>query len=172
MKRLALWLVLFAILGLVWVGFDRPSGLRDDSQRRSSKEVPSTSNDEAFPAGFSEETIGYLENWFRKMEASDSSSNRAALRDIFRKGTEPERALPAPRETREPIVEVVLPRLTGFVLDGGQRGPVAVIRYEGRMWLVAAGDAIGPYRIESLVAGEEVLLVELESGEELKLLLQ
>ncbi len=172
MKRVALWLVLFTILGLVWVGFDRPSGSRDDPQSRSSKEVPSTSNDEAFPAGFSEETIGHLENWFRKMEASESGSKRAALRDIFRRGTEPERASPAPTEAREPIVEVVLPRLTGFVFEGGQRGPVAAIRYDGRMWLVEAGDTIGPYRIESLVAGEEVVLVELESGEELKLLLQ
>ena len=171
MKRLALWLVLFTILGFVWVGIERPSGSREVAQSLSSKEALSISKDEAFPAGFSEETIGHLENWFRKVEASEGGSTKTTIRDIFRKWTEPERATPAPAVAAEPIFEVVMPRLTGFVLEGGNRPSVAAIRYEGRMWLVEAGDLIGPYRVEKLIAGEEVLLVEVDSGEELLLTL-
>jgi len=171
MKRLALWFVLFTILGLVWVSFDRPSGSRDAPQSRSSDEALSISKDEEFPAGFSDETIGHLERWFRKVEEWEPSSKATTLRDIFRKGTEPERAAPAPPETAEPIIEVIPPRLTGFVLEGGEGGSVAAIRYEGRMWLVEVGDLMGPYRVEKLIVGEEVLLVEVESGEELLLTL-
>ncbi len=48
---------------------------------------------------------------------------------------------------------------------------MAAIDYEGQMFLVDVGDTVGPYRVESVEAGDTVLLVEEATGEKLKLAL-
>lgn len=174
MRSLVLWLVLAAVLGAVWLGLERVStpGKEHHNPAGQRAELSSLAGPE-LPGGFTEEAMGRLERWLRRTEASSTRLETTALRDIFRTTTESIQMAPPPSDSREsePEVAPVLPRLTGFVLEGARGGPVAAIRYDGRMWLVEVGDAIGRYRVEKLVAGEEVVLIEVESGEEILLTL-
>jgi hypothetical protein len=167
-------MVLVAVLGAVWLGLERVSisGKEHQNPAEHRGEQASSAGPE-LPGGFTEEAIGRLERWLRRTEASSSRLETTALRDIFRTTAEPIQMTPPSSDASEsePEVAPVLPRLTGFVLEGAQGGAVAAIRYEGRMWLVEVGDAIGRYRVEKWVVGEEVVLVEVESGEEILLTL-
>jgi hypothetical protein len=167
-------LVLVAVLGAVWLGLERVSISDEEHQNptmQGGEQLPPA--DPELPGGFTEEAIGRLERWLRRTEASSSRLEMTALRDIFRTTAEPIQMTPPSSDTSEsePEVAPVLPRLTGFILEGARGGLVAAIEYEGRMWLVEVGDTIGRYRVEKLVAGEEVVLIEVESGEEILLTL-
>jgi hypothetical protein len=171
-RSFALWLVLVAVLGAVWFGHQRVSISGQEHQNPAEQRGEQVSPADAeLPGGFSEEAIGRLERWLKKTEGSSSRLETSSLRDIFRTTAEPIQMKPPSSDApeSEPQVAAGLPRLTGFVLEGAHGGPVAAIRYEGRMWLVEVGNSIGRYRVEKLVAGEEVVLVEVESGEELLL---
>ena len=168
MRRLAVFLLVLAVLGLVWLGSDRSPEGDKAPDRRNGRKAQSAAVEGDLPGGFSEEVLARLEDWLTTEPAVQPAF---PTRDIFRKASTPDRIVSGPVSAPEPRTEAVLPRLTGFVLEGPQRGPVAAIRYEGRMWLVAVNDTMGPYRVEKLIAGEEVLLVEVESGEEILLTL-
>lgn len=172
MKKLALWLALLAVLGLAWLGLERTTTSGEAQQNGAGPPSSWIPAEHQLPGGISEEAIARLERWTRKVGVSETPSQMTPSRDIFRTAYEPVPLTPPPATVPQPgISAAVLPRLTGFVLERTQGGPVAAISYEGRMWLVEESDTMGPYRVEKLIAGEEVLLVEVESGEELLLTL-
>jgi hypothetical protein len=121
----------------------------------------------------SSEALGHLDNWLRRVR--DDWGRKALKRDIFRKVTEPASVV-----SIEPTVSPSPPeagplRLVGFIFSGGSMGeenPLAAVRYEGRMWLVRPGDSIGTYRVERLVVGEEIHLVDPDTGETVRLVLE
>jgi hypothetical protein len=125
-----------------------------------------------YPEGVNEEAFPLLLNW---LKADGVSPGAIPSRDIFRKGARPAAAsvsaIPATSESvpDEPA-GVERPRLTGFVFRGGTlKGPRASIWFEDQTWLVGVGELVGPFRVDEMVAGENVTLVHQESGETLKL---
>jgi hypothetical protein len=42
--------------------------------------------------------------------------------------------------------------------------PLAVFRFEGEVYVVGEGEAVGAYVVEKILSGEEVRLVERASG--------
>jgi hypothetical protein len=125
-----------------------------------------------YPEALSEEKIRHLEKW---VKGKDENRAPSSLRDIFGKETvavpsSPPIVSPPPKSPEDPSGPV----LKGFVFTrGGQGGsqPLAAIDYEGQMFLVDVGDTVGPYRVESVEAGDAVLLVEEATGEKLELIL-
>jgi hypothetical protein len=126
----------------------------------------------ADPDGVDDEAFPLLLGW---LKAEPVSPGTASSRDIFRMGARPavaaESSLP---ETSSPALDEPVaaerPRLTGFVFSGGTLdGPRASIRFEGRTWLVGVGELVGPFRVDEMVAGEEVTLVHQETGETMML---
>jgi hypothetical protein len=64
------------------------------------------------------------------------------------------------------------PRLVGFVFPEGRSGEaLAAVQFEGTMWLVGAGQRLGPYLVSRVVAGESVTLLDEMSGDSLELVL-
>ncbi|MFQ5790914.1 MAG: hypothetical protein ACE5JI_10615 [Acidobacteriota bacterium] len=127
----------------------------------------------------SPEVLRRLENWLRGKIAV---AERLPTRNIFEYAARPlshpgpsvsDRGEVAPDPLDGPAIEAV-PRLMGFLFPGepGRSSPVAAIRYQGELWLVTKGDRVGRFRVENLVPGEEVVLVDTEGGEEWHLVLE
>jgi hypothetical protein len=119
------------------------------------------------------EALGHLESWLRRVR--DDGGRKAPKRDIFRKVTEPVSVVSSEPPVSPSPPEAGPLRLVGFIFSGGTTGeenPLAAVRYEERMWLVRPGDSIGTYRVERLVVGEEIHLVDPDSGETIRLVLE
>lgn len=175
MRHAVFWGVAAVVLALVWLGFSRSSspveGPRGEVQTEARRDV----NEPDYPEGIDEEAFFRLVGW---LNDDGSSSEPLPSRDIFQKGARPATVplsaapvMPAP--ARDTPVEVERPRLTGFVFSGGNLDhPVASIRFDGQMWLVGVGEHVGPYRVDEMVAGDEVALVHQETGESLHLVIK
>lgn len=150
-----LWL--FSLPGILG---SAPPAPRSQKEGTSADGARSTGAVEYFE-GLSEETLRNLEHWLRR--APTTEGRRSVARDLFR-----EDGVPAPPSRPAPTAEapeagVDLPSLKGFVYEAG--GPVAAIRFRGRMWLVRVGDSLSTYRVDKMTAGEEVQLVDEGTGE-------
>jgi hypothetical protein len=127
-----------------------------------------------YPEGLRPEAVPRLLDWLM----ADGSSSELPSRDIFRKSdlSEPSPVSAAPVTTdsvQDQPAAAERPRLTGFVFSGGNlNGPRVCIRFEGQMWLVAVGELVGPFRVDEMVAGENVTLVHEETGEAIRLSIQ
>jgi len=80
--------------------------------------------------------------------------------------------LPAPGAAGAIVPEE--PRLIGFAFseDRSGRRDLATIHLGAETWVVAEGDLIGSYRVDTIVAGEEVVLRDTVTGRQTLLRLE
>jgi hypothetical protein len=174
-RRAIVWGAAATALALVWLGFSRLSPPVEEPKGETRTETRHDVNEPEYPEGLDEEAFPRLVAWLKD---DGSSSEPLPSRDIFHKGarstTAPLSAVPVtPAPAPDKPIEAGRPRLTGFVFSGGNLGhPVASIRFEGRMWLVGVGEHVGPFRVDEMVAGDEVTLVHQETGETIRLSIQ
>lgn len=136
-------------------------------------------------AALSPAEVAELSSWLDREEASRPGRSLFAPAPVER---EPD-AAPAPEVTmRETVVERApdleaapvreTPALSGFVLARAELEPdvsrrvLAALRYRGELHLVAVGDTLDGFRVESVEARESVTLTSLSTGEELVLRLE
>lgn len=112
----------------------------------------------------------------RLLEVEGERSLTPPARNIFRTATRlPPELLagaspePPPEQPRAPAGASPGPALSfsGFVERSGPQGgvvPLAVFRFEGEVYVVGEGEAVGAYVVEKILSGEEVRLVERASG--------
>ena len=170
MRRAVVWVAALIALALVWLSFSRLSPPVEEPRGETRTGTEHDVNEPEYPEGLVEEALPRLVAFLKE---DRSSSKTLPSRDIFQKGARPAAAPVTPAPTEDNPVEPEQPRLTGFLLSGGNLGrPVASIRFEGRMWLVGVGEHVGPFRVDEMVAGEDVTLVHQETGELLRLSIQ
>lgn len=123
------------------------------------------------PQGLELGEIPRLVDWMTRATASAPPPSR----NIFRPAPVETESVPAPGLALEvdrtpvhlPTATVEDLKLTGFIVrpraDGAPE-TLAVLRIGGEVYVVGEGELAGAYRLERIILGEEVVVVEAASG--------
>ena len=172
----ALW-SLASLAGLIWI-LAQTAAKRESSPARPAAEAEESPAREALEiVDLTSGELRALERWLRDRQAEPDSAG-PPRRDPFqegRPGAPPPSSASVNRGDFAPATGESLaapgeeePLLKGFLFRGEEKGsrlPLAAIRFAGKMWLAGEGDAVGRYRVDQIVVGEQVTLIDSVTGE-------